>query len=596
VTASAPTAPAIAPAQPGAVLPRDHHTRDIVVGIIVLIAFIAVHLYLYKICTGYQRVGASDVTLYQYWAWRGKALGEWPVINTNWVYPAAALIPVWLAGVVTPANGAVYMGCWFVLVTLLDALACLVLLASAPARRAYVAIGFWLLFLVALGSTGVTRLDSIIAPITVMALVAAIRHTRLASVLLTLGAWIKVVPGAIVISLFALARKRFYTVILPCFIVSAVTVGLAWLLGGTLGNIMSFFTSQSDRGLQIEAVASTPFVLAKAIAGQQTWSYNTDLGCVEVAGAHTGAPLVVAHLLNYVLILLALLIGWLAFRARHRGYTALLIAALATMSGMIVTDKVGSPQYMAWLAPPVVAALAWRKLNRRWAGTAGLLLAIAVLTQLIYPLYYNPLLENHWPMLLVYTARNLAVVVLFVLAVFYLWRLGNGRPRGGAGTDARPGRWRGFVASWRAGELTAAGLVQQLARDVFVPSYEARDDGVGVREADAREAREAEELRQRVLAGEAAGLSGADVAVLQGLHGGLGVEIGFVDGASDPYACPPVPAATTATTATAEAAQESDPDRPAPAAATATTATEIPPAADESGDERWTQPRYTEPE
>ena len=87
----------------------------------------------------------------------------------------------------------------------------------------------------------------------------------------------------------------------------------------------------------------------------------------------------------------------------------------------IVFNKVGSPQFMIWLAPVVVAGLVhdWR----RWRTPAALLMGIAVTTFVIYPLFYTPLIHAHPAMAAVLTTRNVLLVVLLCWSVQRVARL-----------------------------------------------------------------------------------------------------------------------------------------------------------------------------
>jgi hypothetical protein len=87
----------------------------------------------------------------------------------------------------------------------------------------------------------------------------------------------------------------------------------------------------------------------------------------------------------------------------------------------IVFNKVGSPQFMIWLAPVVVAGLVhdWQ----RWRTPAALLMGIAVTTFVIYPLFYTPLIHAHPAMAAVLTTRNVLLVVLLCWSVQRVARL-----------------------------------------------------------------------------------------------------------------------------------------------------------------------------
>jgi hypothetical protein len=91
-----------------------------------------------------------------------------------------------------------------------------------------------------------------------------------------------------------------------------------------------------------------------------------------------------------------------------------------------VFNKVGSPQFMVWLAPAVAVGLAhsWRE----WRVPATMLIAIAVATYFVYPLFYDALSHNDPVMALVLTIRNLLLVVLFGWSVRRLYLLGRQQP------------------------------------------------------------------------------------------------------------------------------------------------------------------------
>jgi hypothetical protein len=100
--------------------------------------------------------------------------------------------------------------------------------------------------------------------------------------------------------------------------------------------------------------------------------------------------------------------------------------SLAIVLGLLVFNKVGSPQFVLWLAAPIVLGVATR--GREFRTFAVLGLVIAALTQLIYPFGYDALLALNPAMLLVLTVRNTLLVVVFALAVRALWQLRRASP------------------------------------------------------------------------------------------------------------------------------------------------------------------------
>jgi hypothetical protein len=144
-------------------------------------------------------------------------------------------------------------------------------------------------------------------------------------------------------------------------------------------------------------------------------------------------------LMQPLLILAALLVAGLTFWALHNGKlnqdangggvdrTELLLAgALTLTTAFVVFNKVGSPQFMVWLAPAVAVGLAhnWRE----WRVPAAMLIAIAAATFFIYPLFYDALSHNNPLMAGVLTIRNVLLVVLFLWSVRRLYSLGKKTP------------------------------------------------------------------------------------------------------------------------------------------------------------------------
>ena len=92
------------------------------------------------------------------------------------------------------------------------------------------------------------------------------------------------------------------------------------------------------------------------------------------------------------------------------GYALLVIVAI-----LIVANKVGSPQFVSWLAVPLVALVLARG-PRTLTAVATLVGAIAILTHVIYPYTYFAFLELRTIPLILVTIRNIAEVVLLVWA------------------------------------------------------------------------------------------------------------------------------------------------------------------------------------
>lgn len=417
-------APGVAPgpetgSAPGAARRADF-PRELWLGVWLLVVFAATHAVLIYQSLGPGASGSSDVWLYAWWVQQGVVQGGWVGIDAAWVYPVGALAPIAAAAVM--GTGTAYLSTWCLMIALLNLATGTVVVARFGIERAAAPLTCWFVFLMLLGPCGIARLDAVMMPLVLIALTLGVSRPAFASVLLTCGAWIKVAAGAALIVLFGLVKgwRRLTHVVLPAAATCLAVVGLQLAAGGQWRFLTSFVEAESDRGLQVEAVLATPVVLAHVFRGEQLWDWNDTLSTAETWGP--GADLAV-RISDIAMPVMALAVGLLAWLARRRPGAALLVGSLAMMSGLIVTHKVGSPQFVAWLAPAAVVALCFGRRLRFWLPVSGALLLAAALTGWLFPWRYVAFLEADSLMLTVWVVRNLLVVAVFVACVVELARL-----------------------------------------------------------------------------------------------------------------------------------------------------------------------------
>ncbi|NTW42687.1 MAG: DUF2029 domain-containing protein, partial [Cellulomonadaceae bacterium] len=239
------------------------------------------------------------------------------------------------------------------------------------------------------------------------------RGTRWAAGLITAGAWVKVAPGALLLPLAAAARRPWRDVIAPAAGVCAVVVGSV-AAGGGAQNLLSFLSDQGTRGLQVESVAASPWVIASLLTDAVQIHLNSELITYEITGPGTQ---VAASVLNLVLVLAVAAVGGVLVVARRRGVAAaaVLPASLTLLTLLIVTNKVGSPQYVTWLAAPLTVLLATGpvRAHGRWCEVAVVVtLAAAFLTQSVFPWGYNALLTGSPVVAAALVTRNALLVVV----------------------------------------------------------------------------------------------------------------------------------------------------------------------------------------
>lgn len=410
VAADASASRAIAGVTPGTTLSRLASSP-----LSLWIAFLAVHLVIGALALD-QVKGLGDVLwVYKPWAQLAAQGTEIVGVNADWVYPFAAIVPVMLPLLFGADN---YVGGWLTMVMLLDAAAFAVLIVGREPRR-LVAGWWWLAFLLLLGPIAVGRLDSVSAALAIVGLLWLTLHERAAVVVLTVATWIKVWPAAIVIAA-VIALKSRWRIVVTGAVTSAIIVAVPLIFGAGL-HVLSFITMQTGRGIQIEAPVATFWMWQAAfhVPGAVVY-YDRDLLTFQVTGEGTVAA---GALMNPLFGLTAIVVALIGLRSLRRGtpYTRILPElSLALVTAFIAFNKVGSPQYITWLAAPVVIGLVYQ--GRGFATPSVLVLVTATLTQVIYPYLYDGLLVPLPIMVAVLTLRNASYFAILGWTIVALWR------------------------------------------------------------------------------------------------------------------------------------------------------------------------------
>jgi len=316
------------------------------------------------------------------------------------------------------------------------------------------AAAFWIWFVVAMGPIVYMRLDFLTAALSAAGLIAIVRRHRFTSgIMIGLGAAIKLWP-ALLWPTTLTDKKAVRRASLGFFGTGAVLV-LASLLYAGWARLVSPLTWQSDRGLQIESLYATPVMIASWFS-PDTWTIAiSKYNAWEIAGPGTHLLTQAASVATILggITMVVLYAGWLR-RPNRTAIEAGTLMVIATLV-MIITNKTFSPQYMIWLAGPVAALLtisarqpgllpeaghlfSWLRRpahlaeGDRLTGPLTLarhiglwVLALTVLTQLIFPILYGFLVNHFWfsPVaLLVLTVRNAALAYFSIRLVILAFR------------------------------------------------------------------------------------------------------------------------------------------------------------------------------
>ncbi len=401
-------------------------------------AFVLVHGWLGLLNLYGPGLPLGDVTyVYLFWVERGLTADQWVGIDTSWVYPVLALVPMVAAYAFGPD---LYATTWLTLMMALNAVALVSIIGvESRARRAGIA-WWWMLFLVLLGPIALGRIDAVTVPVAMVAVMLIADHPRWGAALLAVGAWIKIWPAGLLLAALVALRARG-AVLRSAAALSIGVVALGLLAGGGL-SLLSAITEQTGRGLQVEAPVSTIWLWAAAAGA---WSarvyYDEGILTWQVFGEGTSLA---ADAMTPLLALVVVVIVGIGVVAALRGApeSALFpVLGLALVMALITVNKVGSPQFAAWIAVPIVLGLAWRTRGGvSFVVPAALALVTAALTQVVYPVLYGNLLSLEPWMLVALTTRNLLYVALLAWAVGQLVRLSwhaGGRSEAAVGVVAR---------------------------------------------------------------------------------------------------------------------------------------------------------------
>jgi hypothetical protein len=347
-------------------------------------------------------------------------------------YPPGALVAL-----AVPALPGAHYVVWFKLFELacgLGTLACLTsILRRLGARRStlYAPLAVAAVAPAVLGPIALNAFDYWVALLTTAFLAALVAgRTMTAFALLGAATAAKLFPVALLpLALLFVVRRHGPGAWRRPLLTYAATTAAVCLPFAILapGGLEFSLEQQVRRGLQLESLGASLLVIANKL-GLYDVAYTPNLAYAQLSGSLAGA---VATLSTVVMAAAILLVAW-RYRRSDGDTIELVIAAAATLTGVVAFAKALSPQYLVWLVPLVAAA--WL----RTRAAPVLLLWILGLTQIWVPSRFKELQDLEWPVWVV-LARNLLLVALFaVLAI----AVRTGRTTPPPADRARPGARR----------------------------------------------------------------------------------------------------------------------------------------------------------
>ncbi|CAA9420089.1 MAG: FIG00945196: hypothetical protein [uncultured Propionibacteriaceae bacterium] len=404
-------------------------------GRVVIGAWIVSRLLVLLVLATLERFVVGDVFYY----WRKiEAMFDVGLAKTLNEYPTPVSWLLWLPYAVTGGSRIGYLIAFVALMMALDAVFTFALWRS-NGRRHDTSIDFWLVFVLLIGPLSYLRFDILPAVLAGGALLAARRRPWVTGALTGLGAAVKLWPALLMPAFLAYRKDRRHA----GFAFVAVGVGLAVvsLLAGGWNRLVSPLTWQSGRGLQIESIWSTPLMVARAVQPQGWIVDMSRYQAYEVFGPGVSALLTVSDLATVVGLVVIVAFFARGLRSPQPTATAVGMVILATVAIMTVTNKTLSPQYLLWMGGPMAALLQLRRdqPDAQQAETTRLawqLLALALLTHLVYPLFYDGLLGRQGTAgiiaaTIVVSIRNLALVAFTLEVCRIAWSSLRRTPAGG---------------------------------------------------------------------------------------------------------------------------------------------------------------------
>jgi hypothetical protein len=393
----------------------------------IIIGWLITRVLMLGILAGFERFVVGDVFYYHR---KINALFTAGLDRTLYEYPTPVVWILALPYGVAFGSRIGYLIAFIVLMLALDAVFTYALWRSTG-RRHDTSIDFWLIFVLLIGPLSYLRFDMLPAVLAGGALLAARHKPWVTGALTGLGAAVKLWPALLIGAFLSYRSDRRPAGL--AFVIVGFGLALISLIFGGWARLISPLTWQSDRGLQIESIWATPLMLARAASPDQWLVDISQYQAYEIFGPGVDVWIVISNLATLLGLTMIILLTIRAFR--HNGSTPVAIGfvVVATVAIMTITNKTLSPQYLLWLGGPMAALMVLRPnasvdeqpaINRM----AGQLLILALLTQLVYPLFYDGYLGRSGQMMIILSTvvtaiRNLALVVFTVEACWLAWRM-----------------------------------------------------------------------------------------------------------------------------------------------------------------------------
>ena len=367
--------------------------------------------------------------------------GGWPYTQVPFEYPPLTLIPLLIPPDIAQFTRyalefKIEMVAVFALNGVLTTWAAMKLWSSQ--QRALAAAVALAATIPATGLIGLNRFDATLGLVIILGVLCLLyRRWALAGLMVGLGLSLKLMPIVLLPLVLVLARRwrAVWWALLAAALGAVVPFLPFFIQGGS-----SFFTStvggQTARGLQIETVAASPFLLRNILQPGSVRVVVPNGGSLSIVARGAGTVNSAAPLLVFALVLIVYLVIWQARRGLRATPEAVPVAVLALMVATMCGNKVLSPQHLIWVLP--VVALALVATRWAWRVPAILMFVAMVLTQVEFPGMYWDTIALKSTAIVVIALRNLTLIAVLVTSLVALWRLPRAAPDAATAAGAPP--------------------------------------------------------------------------------------------------------------------------------------------------------------
>ena len=326
-------------------------------------------------------------------------------------YPPGSVPFIVLPGVGKPLDES-YRTRFVLLMIAVDLVGLLALIVLARRWGSSLGPWVWIAAVPLLGPIAYNRLDLVPAVATILAIERFSARSWFGG-----GGWLgygfvsKIYPALFLPIAFAAARRK--QIVLGAGVVVALfLLPYVGFLEEVYRNVLGYHT---ERGIQIESLWG--FVLLFASKFGHAVGINFSFGALHVDSSIARFLEVFSQMLSLGVVAVGV---WLASRARAAAGDVsgpqLAGIMFMTMAGTLAVGSVFSPQFIVWLGAMAAAALCDRG---SWLRVPGLaVLPAALMTQFIYPFFYERLVATEMPALVLLASRNF--LILFVAVETFL--------------------------------------------------------------------------------------------------------------------------------------------------------------------------------